>query len=329
MTDWLRKLNGNTQEKVLERSFPDWLEPMLAKLTHDYFSDDQWIFERKLDGQRCLTYCDGDGITLYSRNRKQANDRYPEIVESLDCKTPFIADGEIVAFEGTQTSFSRLQPRMQLKDPEKAKQSKVDVYYYLFDLLYLDGYLITELPLRKRKSILKAEIRFQDPIRYLQHRNTEGEAFFKEACKKEWEGLIAKRADATYKQSRSSDWLKFKCLNRQEFVIGGYTNPQGERLGFGALLVGYHEDDHLKYAGKVGTGFDDDTLKSLHEHLTSLERKTSPFKEEIPENGVHWVTPKLVAEIGFTEWTNDNKMRHPRFLGLRGDKSAEQVVKED
>ncbi|MDX1381762.1 MAG: hypothetical protein R3233_11605, partial [Xanthomonadales bacterium] len=151
-----------------------------------------------------------------------------------------------------------------------------------------------------------------------------------EACEKGWEGLIAKRAGSSYQRSRSRDWLKFKCTARQELVIGGYTEPKGSRKGFGALLVGYYEQDKLRPAGRVGTGFDDELLQELHERLQALERKTAPF-EPAPEGGddVHWVRPDLVAEIGFTEWTGDGRLRHPRFLGLRPDKAAEDVVRED
>ena len=167
-------------------------------------------------------------------------------------------------------------------------------------------------------------------VRFTSHRNEEGEAYHREACEKGWEGVIAKDARAPYVHSRSKKWLKLKCGHRQELVVGGFTEPEGERTGFGALLLGYYDGDDLLYAGKVGTGFDDDTLESLRERLDSLERDTPPYAEgeDLPRKGVHWVTPKLVAEIGFTEWTEDHRLRHPRFLGLRRDKEAEEVVRE-
>ncbi|MFZ0453425.1 MAG: hypothetical protein WCE54_10815 [Ignavibacteriaceae bacterium] len=146
---------------------------------------------------------------------------------------------------------------------------------------------------------------------------------------KKWEGLIAKKADREYKSGRASDWLKFKCSKRQEFIIIGYSDPKGERIGFGALLIGYYEKDKLKYAGKVGTGFEDDMLKFLSRKLTSIERKTSPLKEEVKEKNVHWVKPELVGEVGYTEWTGDGKLRHPRFLGLRRNKNPDKVIRED
>ncbi|MBN2366634.1 MAG: ATP-dependent DNA ligase, partial [Calditrichaeota bacterium] len=270
---------------------------------------------------------------LKSRNNKNLNIPYPEVAEAISELKPdnFIIDGEIVAFEGDKTSFSRLQGRMQLEDEEEARASGVAVYYYIFDILHLGDYDLTKLPLRARKSILKKAVSYNDPLRFTTHRNEKGEKFYHEACRKGWEGLIAKDAHSTYVHSRSGKWLKFKCVNQQEFVIGGYTEPQGERLGFGALLIGYYDDDqNFRYAGKVGTGFDDETLKKLKGKMENRERKTCPFQneQEISREETHWVTPALVAEIGFTEWTEDNKLRHPRYLGLRRDKDPEDVHSE-
>lgn len=170
---------------------------------------------------------------------------------------------------------------------------------------------------------------YERPLRFTAHRNREGESYYQNACRKGWEGVIAKRANSQYAHSRSKDWLKFKCSNQQEFVIGGYTDPKGERIGFGALLIGYYEDKELSFAGKVGTGFDDQTLRSMSKKLSSLERKSSPFaSEDISNKGIHWVSPKLVAQVGFTEWTDDGKLRHPRFIGLRRDKNPREVVRE-
>ena len=165
-------------------------------------------------------------------------------------------------------------------------------------------------------------------MRLTKFRKKEGEKFHRQACQKGWEGIIAKDIKSQYVHSRSKKWLKFKCVNRQELVIGGYTEPQGERIGFGALLVGYYEKGKLCYAGKVGTGYDDETLKKMHQKMKKMERKTNPFDDEVKENNVHWLRPKLVGEFGFTEWTKDNKLRHPRFIGLRDDKKAKKVRKE-
>ncbi|MGH8162220.1 MAG: non-homologous end-joining DNA ligase, partial [Gammaproteobacteria bacterium] len=203
------------------------------------------------------------------------------------------------------------------------------VYYYLFDLLYFDGYRLTRLPLRARKRLLKAAFQFHDPLRYTAHRNGAGEDYHRAACRKGWEGVIGKRAAGTYETRRSRQWLKLKCSRQQEFVIGGWTDPKGERKGFGALLLGYYENGDLRYAGRVGTGFDDRQLHRMHEDLSDLERKSAAFADrDLSSRGVHWVRPTRVAEIAFTEWTDDGRLRHPRFLGLREDKPARKAVRE-
>ncbi len=315
-----------------EKSQPEWTKPMLARLSHEVFSKENWIFERKLDGERCLALKTGKNTKLKSRNNKDLNTPYPEIAEVVSKQKAenFIIDGEVVAFEEDVTSFSRLQKRMQLEDEEEARSSGIAVYYYVFDILHLEKYDLTDLPLRARKNLLKNVISFDDPLRFTAHRNQSGEEFYEEACRKGWEGLIAKDSESSYVHSRSGKWLKLKCINQQEFVIAGYTDPEGERIGFGALLVGFYEDGDLRYAGKVGTGYDHETLKKLKSRLKNIARKTCPFKneDEISDKKVHWVTPVLVAEVGFTEWTADDKLRHPRYLGLRRDKDPEDVHKE-
>jgi bifunctional non-homologous end joining protein LigD len=319
-------------ERAPRRPQPRWTAPMLAVLTDERFSSEEWIFERKLDGERCLAFRDGADVGLLSRTRKQLNDTYPELVEPLSAQTSsdFVVDGEVVAFEGAQTSFARLQQRMQLRDRERARRTGVRVFYYLFDLLHLEGRELTGLPLRERKALLRRALAFADPLRYLTHRNAEGERFYREACSKGWEGVIAKRADSPYRHERSRDWLKFKCVNEQEFVIGGYTDPGGKRIGFGALLVGYHDArGRLLYAGKVGTGYNDAVLRDLGGRLARIEQDEPPFANDgLPRSAVHWVRPELVAQIGFTELTGDGKLRHPRFLGLRRDKRPREVVLE-
>jgi bifunctional non-homologous end joining protein LigD len=217
---------------------------------------------------------------------------------------------------------------MQIADPERARARGVAIHYYLFDLLHLEAHDLRRLPLRRRKALLRAAIAFEDPLRFTTHRNGAGEALFREACAKGWEGLIAKRADAPYQGGRTSEWLKFKCGAGQELVIGGFSAPRGSRRGFGALLLGYYEGAGLRYAGKVGTGFDDRTLVDLRCRLDRLASAGSPFKDEIRDASVTFVHPELVAEIGFTEWTADGRLRHPRFLGLRRDKPAQEVGRE-
>jgi DNA ligase D-like protein (predicted ligase) len=296
---------------------------MKAVLTDERFSDPNWIFERKLDGIRCMAVRSAGELRLLSRNDLSMNARFPELVEALSTEAceEFAVDGEVVALLGAQTSFAALAQR---------EQHYVPVFYYLFDVLWLEGHDVRRLPLRTRKRLLRAALDFHGPVRWTPHRNRDGEALFAEACRRGWEGLIAKRADSSYVSSRSRDWLKFKCQHGQELVIGGYTAPHGSRAEFGALLLGYYRDRRLEYAGKVGTGFDGDTLRSLGARLRGLRRAKAPFADvdAIRERGVNWVEPRLVAQIGFSEWTSHGRLRHPRFLGLRDDKAASAVDRE-
>ena len=296
---------------------------MKAVLTDERFSNPDWIYERKLDGIRCIAIRSGGRVRLLSRNDLSLNARYPELVGALEVERcdRFAVDGEVVAFAGGRTSFGALARR---------GHRQVAVFLYGFDLLWLDGYDVRRLPLRARKRLLRETLDFKGPLRFTPHRNGDGEAYFAEACRRGWEGLIAKRADSPYSSSRSRDWLKFKCDRSQELVIGGYTAPKGSREQLGALLLGYYEADRLHYAGKVGTGFDRATLADLGERLEPLRRGSPPFVDgsAIKERAVSWVEPRLVAQIGFTEWTGYGRLRHPRFLGLRFDKSAREVVRE-
>lgn len=284
--------------------------PMLATLTKKHFSDSHWIFEKKFDGVRCIVVKKGKRVTLYSRNRKRLNISFPELVTPFERERgDFVVDGEIVA-----SSFSKLQERIHVKNPSKVKRA-IKVSIYLFDILNDDGISTTKLSLLERKKLLKKRIKFGDGVRYTTHRKTQGERFFKEACKKNWEGLIAKRAESRYVHRRSRDWLKFKCVKEETFVICGFTHPQGSRVGFGALLIAYPGTGKLRYAGKVGTGYDTALLKSLTTRLKRLERKTSPFQnDKIPSREVTWVQPRIKCKIGFTERTSSGLLRHPRFL---------------
>lgn len=309
---------------------PGWVEPMLATLTHRRFSDQNWLYERKLDGVRTVaTHADGEP-TLWSRNGNSMNSSYPEVVEALaeQAGPRLIVDGEIVAFDGANTSFAKLQPRIHLTNPNRARATGVEVFYYLFDLLYYDESDARSLPLRQRKKLLADAFEFVDPLRFSTHRNTDGKRYYERACARGWEGVIAKRADGPYRSGRSADWLKFKCVTGQEFVVGGFTDPTGSRSGFGALLVGYYEGETLRYAGKVGTGYTEAMLRSLHARMARLERGTTPFAERVRERGIHWITPELVVQVDFSEWTDDGKLRHPRFTGVREDKAAADVVRE-
>jgi DNA ligase D-like protein (predicted ligase) len=324
-------LTTEARARLRECAAPQWVAPMLATLTGKRFNQAGWIFERKLDGERCLAFRDGATVRLLSRNRRLLNGAYPEIAEALERERAerFVLDGEVVALAGSETSFARLQRRMQIDDPLRARAAGVPVHYYAFDLLYLEGYDTTALPLLERKRLLAHAFALHDPVRYTEHRERDGEALFREACRRGWEGLIAKRAEAPYVHYRSPDWLKLKCLNQQELVIGGWTDPKGARTGFGALLVGYYAAGELRYAGKVGTGYDEDTLRELGAELRALEQANSPFAADgAPARGAHWVTPRLVAEIRFSEWTGAGRLRQPRYLGLRRDKEAYEVVRE-
>jgi bifunctional non-homologous end joining protein LigD len=302
-------------------SVPDWVEPMKAVLTEERFSDPNWVFERKLDGLRCLAFKDKRGLRMLSRNKLSYDERFPAIARALEADTAsdFVIDGEIVAFAHGKSTFETLQQR---------GEHPAQIYLYVFDILYAGGEDVGPLPWRERKALLRDTLRFDGPVRLTQHRNRDGEKLFREACQKGWEGLIAKRADAPYKHGRSRDWLKFKCGFEQELVVGGYTAPRGSRTDLGALLVGHYADGKLRYAGKVGTGFTRATLRDLAGKLGKIERADSPFADQIRERDVTWVEPKLVAQIGFSEWTRDGRLRHPRFLGLRDDKAPEEVVRE-
>ncbi|WP_028651712.1 non-homologous end-joining DNA ligase [Nocardioides halotolerans] len=312
-------------------SAPDVPQPALATLSHERFWEDGWVYERKLDGQRCLAVRTARGTKLYSRSGRDVTVAFPEIAEALEeqASSDFVIDGEVVAFEGTRTSFARLQPRIHLSSAEKARRSGVPVWFYVFDVLRADGEDVRRRSLLERKRLLRELLTFDGPVRYTQHRRRGGEDYFAEACRKGWEGLIAKRADAAYATGRTDRWLKFKCEAGQELVVVGWTDPEGSRVALGALLLGYHDGDDLVYAGKVGTGFSQAVLRDLHAQLTDLEVDESPCtKGALPRKAVHWARPSLVAQVAFTEWTAANQLRHPRFLGLRTDKSASDVVRE-
>ena len=331
MIGLLAGLPPDVVKRVRRTPQPAWVDAMLATLTNRRFSDPNWIFETKLDGERCLAFKRGSTVRLLSRNRQTLNNTYPEVAEALERAGTHdvVIDGEIVAFEGNRTSFEKLQGRIGIKDPEAARRSGIPVFYYVFDLIHVDGYDITRVGLNVRKGLLRKALDFRGPVRFEAHRNTEGEAYYREACAAGLEGVIAKRRDSEYSPGkRSPDWLKFKCVNEQEFVIGGFTDPAGSRVGFGALLVGYYERAKLRYAGKVGTGFDTPMLLNLRRKLDARKTSRSPFADEVKEKSAHWVKPELVAQIGFSEWTRDGKLRHPRFLGLRSDKAATDVVRE-
>jgi bifunctional non-homologous end joining protein LigD len=293
------------------------------------FCDPAWVFERKLDGVRCGALREGGRVTLLSRTDRVMDAAYPEIEQALAVNGPdLLVDGEIVAFERGRTSFERLQQRIQIRDRARAGRSPVAVYYYIFDLLELAGADMRPLPLLERKARLRRALSFHGRLRYSGYRRGDGESAFKLACERGWEGLVAKHSTGPYLPTRSREWLKIKCAHGQELVIGGWTDPKGSRERLGALLVGYYERGRLRYAGKVGTGFDRATLQWLGDELERRERPSSPFAAGGPPRQARWAEPELVAEIGFAEWTRDGKLRQPRYQGLRDDKLAREVVRE-
>ena len=275
----LDRLPADAKATLRQRAQPNWVSPMLATLTDQRFSRKGWLFEPKWDGERCLAFRRGHDLSFFSRNRKRLNEKYPEIATALSHPKLdlFIADGEIVAFKDGLTSFAKLQERMQVQRPSADLLRRVPVYFCLFDLLYLDRYDTREVQLRYRKDMLRNAFEFHDALRFTEHRETEGEAYYRKACRSGWEGIIAKNGDSVYVSRRTRDWLKFKCRQEQEFVIAGYTEPHGKRIGFGALLLGFYQKGKLMYAGKVGTGFDHDTLQRLRRKLARLEIRNSPF----------------------------------------------------
>jgi bifunctional non-homologous end joining protein LigD len=330
MSDAFAVLAPARRARLRASKQPRWSAPMLATLTHLRFSDSKWIFERKFDGQRVLAFASDGAVHLMSRNRRNLEDTYPELADALSrqrCRN-FIVDGEVVALVGSRTSFERLQQRMQIRSIREARGAKVRVHFYLFDLLHLNGYDTTALPLLERKMLLKRALQFGGRVRYTSHRAKEGEAYFRHACANGWEGIIAKRSASTYQHRRSSDWLKFKCAQGQELVIGGFTEPRGSAQGFGALLVGYYDSGQLRYAGKVGTGFTVELRVGLRQRMNKLVQKQCPFLDEPAQGTATWISPRLVGEFAFSEWTRDGKLRHPSFRGLRNDKPPRTITRE-
>lgn len=304
---------------------------MLATLTDRRDFGDDWLLERKLDGERCVARKTGADVRLESRTGKELTSTYPEVRDAVAAQhaRDLLLDGEVVAFDGDQTSFTRLQQRLGVSRPSPEQVARYPVAYCVFDLLEVDGEDLTDRPLVERRARLTAAVRSSAALQYTEAWNDDPQGRFAAACRSGWEGLIAKRAGAPYVAGRSKDWLKLKCVWEQEFVIGGYTDPGGSRTDFGALLVGYYEDGSLRYAGKVGTGYTQTTLHDLGVRLRKLETAEPAFMDARPiPRGAHWTRPELVAQIGFAEWTNDARLRQPRFLGLRDDKSPGEVVRE-
>lgn len=312
------------------------IEPMLCTLVTAPVDDPAWIYEPKYDGLRVLVRFDGRKLTLVSRNGKVQNLQFPDVADALRASLarPAILDGEVVCLDAEgRSSFRALQQRFHLEDPAviRARAEAHPAFIYLFDLLYLDRFDVRGVPLSTRKSLLRDAVRWSDRVRWTEFTRGDGSRLLDAACRRSEEGIVGKRSESPYLPGRSDAWVKVKCIGRQEFVIGGWTTPQRSRVGLGALLVGTYEDgDHLRYAGKVGTGYTRDVLLDLRRRLDDLSRPTSPFEGGGPfgVGEVHWVRPELVGEVAFAEWTQNGLLRQPRFEGLRPDKSPHECRRE-
>ena len=282
-------------------AFPEWLEPMAATLTEERFTGPEWIFERKYDGIRLLAFKEGSAVRLLSRNRLPQN--IPSIARSIESLPvrDVILDGEVTWPGAT-------------------------IAYHVFDVMWLDGRDVTALPLDARRALLSG-LPLRAPLQQVSL--LDDPAPWERACSEGWEGVIAKRRDSRYEHRRSPHWLKMKCEATQELVVGGYTDPQGKRVGLGALLVGYFEGHDFVFAGKLGTGFDTKMLLDLRARLDAIGIAQSPFTRTIGlPRGAHWVQPEIVVQVAFIEWTVNGKLRHPRLISIRTDKSARDVVRE-
>ena len=281
---------------------PEWLEPMAATLTQERFAGPEWIFERKYDGIRLLAYKRGADVRLYSRNRLPQN--LPTVARAI----------------------AGLPHRELILDGE-ATWSPDEGGYHVFDILWIDGRDLTRLPLVERREILQS-LPLRTPLRRVDA--LDGTKPWERACAEGWEGVIAKRRDSLYEHRRSPSWLKMKCEASQELVVGGFTDPQGARVGLGALLVGYYDRGEFVFAGKIGTGFDNKLLLDLRAKLDAIEISNPPFTQGmgLPRLRAHWTKPQIVVQVAFIEWTSNNKLRHPRLLGIRTDKNPGEVVRE-
>jgi bifunctional non-homologous end joining protein LigD len=298
---------------LVRASFPEWVVPMAATLTDKRFTGPEWTFERKLDGIRLLAFKKGRSVELFSRNRLPQNS--PPISEAIADLPPreLILDGEVTGIWGPASTREADKPR--------------GIAYHVFDILWIDGRDVTSLPLVERRALLKG-LPLRSPLRRVAA--LDDEKPWERACAEGWEGVIAKRRDSVYEHRRSPHWLKMKCEASQELVVGGFTDPQGARVGLGALLVGFFDGDDFVFAGKVGTGFDTTLLLDLRAKLDRLEIGKPPFTKGtgLPRLRAHWVRPEIVVQVNFTEWTVHDKLRHPRLLGIRTDKTAREVVRE-
>lgn len=316
-----------SKKTIIKKSkkLPAFKSPQLATLTDTMPQGKEWVHEIKFDGYRGLAYIQDGGVTIYTRTGQDWTHKFRPLADKL-AKLPVktaILDGEIVALNDKgASSFKTLQNAL-------SEGHAANLQYYAFDLLYLNGEDLTRLPLLERKKQLQPLLKNKAPVFYSGHVAKRDENFLKQLCSMDMEGIISKRANASYEHRRSTSWLKTKCHKRQEFVIGGFTLPTHAERGIGALLIGYYEEQQFIYAGKVGTGFDNETSLGLRKKLDRL-LSSNPFKF-VPADGrrgAKWVTPSLVCEVEFSEWTPDGRLRHPSFQGLREDKPAGSIARD-
>lgn len=292
------------------------VSPMLATLVEQPFSKEGWVFEEKYDGVRILAYKEGPKVSLISRNGINRSSRYPTVaaeIAKVGAKT-LLLDGEVVVFDSQKVS------RFQL-----LQQGDGQVKYAVFDCLYENGRDMRREPLSLRRKVLETALKPGPVVSIAKRLADDGIKAFEIATRLGLEGVIGKDSAASYSEGRSTSWLKVKINQQEEFVIGGFTAPTGSRHHFGALLLGAYRGRVLRYVGKVGTGFNEQVLDSLHKRMKTLARATSPFSPRISEKSATFISPKLVAQIAFTERTKEGKLRHPVYLGLRDDKSVREV----
>jgi bifunctional non-homologous end joining protein LigD len=323
---------------AVKEPMPSVIHPMLATLVDKPFDDDEWLFEIKWDGYRAVAFIEHGGARLVSRNQNDLTGEYPEL-RALAGQVrghSAILDGEIVALdEQGRSSFSLMQQRTGFREPGRrgGRNRSIPILYYAFDLLYLDGYSLFKVDLEKRKELLAAIVTSGDTLRYSDHHIGQGTALYRVAAEKGLEGIVAKRRRSCYIQKRSREWLKMKITQRQECVIGGYTDPKGSRENFGSVILGlYDSQGRLIHVGQAGSGFTHETHADMWRRLQKIETNRSPFHGHVQTGcGMHWVKPELVAEIKFTEWTHETdggglKMRAPVYEGLRFDKKPRECV---
>ena len=319
-----RKLKSAVSEGR-ENDLPEMIKPQLAILVKEVPQGDGWLHEIKYDGYRILCRIEDGNVRLVSRNSLDWTSRFPTLAsaaKNIPVKNGWF-DGEVVVQKPDgSTSFQALQNVLN-------EGKEADLAYFLFDVPFCNGRDLRGTPLVERKKLLEKLVPRKGSIRYSNHIEGRGAEVLEHACEHELEGIISKLRDSKYHAARTRDWVKVKCSRRQEFVIGGYTDPSGSRVGFGALLLGVHEDGRLVYRGKVGTGFNSDSLKELKAKLEKIQRDKPAFTNPPRERGIHWVEPQLVAEVAFTELTEDGSIRHGSFQGLREDKSAAEIVAEE